>query len=184
MLPATEAIAPSQVLPGLSVGAILCRPQARPIIGRRVARPHHEKQEHQQRRPVGLLAQRGQGDQRKTGVEQAEDRGRRVGDHFLNRLEEGAIDQQAQAQNAEERGRQVGPLESCTANSARSATMVAMRGGFAPQRRLRPIYSHPASAATAATASVNSHCHRARETPEPGQSESEPAAVRTRFIQG
>ena len=29
-LPATDATAPSQLFPGLSLGAILCRPKARP----------------------------------------------------------------------------------------------------------------------------------------------------------
>ena len=59
-------------------------------------------------------------------------------------------------------------IQSCPQTAAPEATSTATRGGFAPLRSARPRYSQPASAATPATTSVNSHSTSARERPGPG----------------
>ena len=55
--------------------------------------------------------QGGQGNQGEADIEQAEDGGGSVGHHLLHRPEKGAIDQQAQAENAEDGRGPVRPFE-------------------------------------------------------------------------
>jgi len=60
----------------------------------------------------------------------------------------------------------------------------AMRGGLAPPRSARARYSQPTSMETAATARVNSHCHRGPRNTRAITTGINTTAVRMRFIQG
>src|ERR1700722_1388072 len=64
----------------------------------------------------------------------------------------------------------------------KTARITARRGGLAPVRTVRPRYSHAASMATPAVASVNTPSHRAGRKTSTITNGIRTRAVRTRFI--
>ena len=86
-------------------------PGAAHVVSGHIAGPHHAEQEGHQRRPVALLVQGGQRQQREPGIEQAEDGCRGIRHDLHHRPEKRAVDEQPQAENAEESGGAFRPLE-------------------------------------------------------------------------
>src|SRR5580698_2528882 len=81
------------------------------IVSGGIAKPDDEQQKGDLGGAVRLGAQRGQRDESEAGIEQAEDGNCRVGHDALDRAEERAIDEHAEAEQAEDGGRIFRPLE-------------------------------------------------------------------------